>query len=361
VGPKQTYLNAQVTTPRSAYSLHGHVIFSIPALPVAQHGRMREIKSLHVDVEGKSEYYDDNRRLAAGIMLRRADQSDRYVPMRLFSTTITCIDPSQPIQIHSSSPQCPSASEYRFAFPFVLCLPGWLPASHRTSCTNTAYGIQIRTELGWATSKSKSAQHPSPTDSPTSKPAQPTTVNHPKHWTDYQITKLRERRFQYVTLGQSLMQHRTERCRSVFIPFTIRRHRVPPPRTGVEQPVRHYALSKELNRLDPIQCLVSIPEWIDLNDDNDSFNVILRIRTRAPAPPLRPGPETEARVETREDPSANESTELIPSDPTTEGEGTSDSGVDSPAESSSAVVPSPARDTKILDLSVEVEEVERFR
>jgi len=44
---------------RSRYSLPGHVIISIPALPAGQSNKIREIRELKLVVEGKSEFYDD--------------------------------------------------------------------------------------------------------------------------------------------------------------------------------------------------------------------------------------------------------------------------------------------------------------
>jgi hypothetical protein len=55
-----------VSINRTAYSLAGHVVLTVPNLPLAGgcpdnslRNRIRELKRLRVSFEGKSEYHDD--------------------------------------------------------------------------------------------------------------------------------------------------------------------------------------------------------------------------------------------------------------------------------------------------------------
>lgn len=44
---------------RSSYSAPGHILISLPALPAALEGKLREVKELRLFMEGKSEFYND--------------------------------------------------------------------------------------------------------------------------------------------------------------------------------------------------------------------------------------------------------------------------------------------------------------
>ena len=44
---------------RTSYSLPGHVRLTLPSLPAELDGRIREIQSLVIRAEGKSEFHDD--------------------------------------------------------------------------------------------------------------------------------------------------------------------------------------------------------------------------------------------------------------------------------------------------------------
>lgn len=44
---------------RSSYSAPGHIQISLPALPAALEGKLREVKELRLFMEGKSEFYND--------------------------------------------------------------------------------------------------------------------------------------------------------------------------------------------------------------------------------------------------------------------------------------------------------------
>lgn len=44
---------------RTSYSAPGHIQISLPALPAALEGKIREVKELKLFMEGKSEFYND--------------------------------------------------------------------------------------------------------------------------------------------------------------------------------------------------------------------------------------------------------------------------------------------------------------
>ena len=43
----------------TSYSLPGHVVLSLPVLPSALQGKVREVRQLEVIFEGKTEFFDE--------------------------------------------------------------------------------------------------------------------------------------------------------------------------------------------------------------------------------------------------------------------------------------------------------------
>ena len=56
---------ADSETCRTSYSLAGHVVLTLPTLPDALKGRLREIVQLELLLEGKSEFFDEEGESAA--------------------------------------------------------------------------------------------------------------------------------------------------------------------------------------------------------------------------------------------------------------------------------------------------------
>lgn len=106
---------------RTSYSLPGHVLISISALPVPLGGRSREVRELQLVVEGMSEYFDSQ-----GKQLSR----EYHLPLTLSRMLLAF----PTIYHHPQSRRClttppcdhdrPGASRLQLAMPFDLRLPG---------------------------------------------------------------------------------------------------------------------------------------------------------------------------------------------------------------------------------------------
>ena len=93
-----------------------------------------------------------------------------------------------------------------------------------------------------------------------------------------------------------------ETTNSPYTPITIRRHRLPSamnPRhaDGTE---RHYSLKPAADSTSPIECIVSVPDWVDVNGGEKDLKISIRIRARREAvkalQPQSPAANSDSRV-----------------------------------------------------------------
>ncbi|KAK4690062.1 hypothetical protein P7C73_g25, partial [Tremellales sp. Uapishka_1] len=334
----------------SSYSLPGHVILSVPGLPVGLEGRSREVRSLVLMVEGKSEFFDDQ---------------GRYTPLRLYSATLTLAEPSRPLLLPSPDAMHPSHARTKLAVAFDLRLPGWLPPSHVSNMTTTSYGVVAHALLGWGDAISPSALYQSASTS--SRPAARTklatkaTTEMSMH--DFlsldeclpasqpKVAKASRPKHSFETLfpNPSLQTSHTGKSASKFCTFSIRRHRLPSSIPGLtpERTERHYTLKPEKDSESPVECVVTVPDWVDVNGEEKSLKVSLRLRARRPEPAatsrsaaassddMTMGNDSMAEEETRE-------LESVPMERHTEMKKEDDVA------------------TYMLELGMEVEEIEKF-
>jgi hypothetical protein len=75
--------------------------------------------------------------------------------LRLWTTTVHLAKPDSPLLLPPSS----SSGKMRMAVPFDLRLPGWLPPSHASEMTITAYGVVVKAVLGWVLPAPSPAPH----------------------------------------------------------------------------------------------------------------------------------------------------------------------------------------------------------
>nr|ODN76376.1 hypothetical protein L203_06442 [Cryptococcus depauperatus CBS 7841] len=246
----------------TSYSLPGHVLLSFNALPAPLEGRLREIRELKLVVEGKSEFYDGE---------------GRYTPMRVFASTLNLV-PSEALLVPSSDPSRPHASKLQMALPFDLRLPGWLPNTHSLEMTNVSYGCIVQAIVGWTGPVSASTSTLTSTSviaDGSSNLMRDLISKQPKP--SSMVEKL------YANC--SLWPATSDRSTSKWQPFIVRRHRIPPAvgQLAPEQTERHFTLRPEANSTSPIECVVSVPEFIDVNGEERSLKVSLRIRARKDA------------------------------------------------------------------------------
>ncbi|KIR57534.1 hypothetical protein I314_06673 [Cryptococcus bacillisporus CA1873] len=265
----------------TSYSAPGHIQISLPALPAALEGKIREVKELKLFMEGKSEFYND---------------AGRYTPMRLHSCTLELASPSRPLLIPSSDPSH-SCSQLQFVLPFDLRLPGWLPSSYENDMTFIGYGCVIEAIIGWAEPASVS---PNYGDSIGAVP-EPRGLIKPKSRSV----------FESVFSNSTLLPSSSKKSVSKWQPFSIRRHRLHPPigSTIPEISERHYTLRPEAGSTSPIECVVTVPEFVDINSEERNLKVSLRIRARRDAIIIaksRLQTETESTTAAEEDDDINQ-------------------------------------------------------
>ncbi|OXG15400.1 hypothetical protein C367_05547 [Cryptococcus neoformans Ze90-1] len=239
----------------SSYSAPGHIQISLPALPAALEGKLREVKGLKLFMEGKSEFYDD---------------AGRYTPMRLYACTLELASPSRPLLIPSSDTSHPY-SPLQLVLPFDLRLPGWLPSSYNNDMTFTGYGCVVEAIIGWTEPVSISPSFASSIG----------LVPEP-----HGLTKPKPRSaFESIFSNSTLLPTYSKKSVSKWQPFTIFRHRLHPPigPTVPEVAERHYTLRPEVDSTSPIECVVTVPEFVDVNGEEKSLKVSLRVRARRDA------------------------------------------------------------------------------
>ncbi|WVQ65031.1 uncharacterized protein L199_003201 [Kwoniella botswanensis] len=335
----------------TSYSLPGHIIISLPALPASLEGRLREVKDLKIVMEGKSEFWDDH---------------GRYTPMRLYSTTLTLATPSKPLLLPSHDPSRAYAQRIQLAVSFDMRLPGWLPPSHDSEMTTISYGLIAHSTIGWTepatttyaspnvSSSSSSSSHSSSDSDVLMEcviPVRP-VIMIPKS----------SKPFESIFGNHSLLAKSIEKSSSKWTPFTIQRHRMPsavvPYSQGATE--RHFTLRPESDSTSPVECVVTVPDWVDVNGKEKSLKVSLRVRARKPvAEPME--------VDTPEACSNGSTSTSTSSSSTADEEGSSLGGgsreLESiPMERSSGKGKRAESDlsTYILELGMEVEEVERY-
>ncbi|ODN86543.1 hypothetical protein L198_07237 [Cryptococcus wingfieldii CBS 7118] len=311
----------------TSYSLPGHIVLTFNSLPAPLEGRLREIQSLEVVMEGKSEFWDD---------------AGRYTPMRLHSQTLSLATPSSPLLIPSTDPSRPHAAKFQLALPFDMRLPGWLPSTQASDMTATSYGCLVKAVVGW-TGPSSSSSAASSSSSASSDvfmddilPSRPYTKTSPA-----------SRLFG----NSSLLPSSSHPSSSKFSSFTILRHRIAPPSSSAQAPEvqeRHFTLKPEKDSTSPVECVVSVPEFVDVNGEEKSLKISLRIR---------------ARKDVFNQPSASSSS--TPSEQSTQTEAEAE---ESTGELESVPMERESRQkkkdedvlTRMVELGMEVEEVEWF-
>ncbi|WVQ78789.1 hypothetical protein IAT38_000880 [Cryptococcus sp. DSM 104549] len=255
----------------TSYSLPGHVVLSLPALPAPLEGRLREVRELSLVMEGKSEFWDDH---------------GRYTPMRLHTATVTLATPAQPLLIPSTDPSRPHSQRIHLALPFDMVLPGWLPPTHQSDMTATSYGCVVHAVIGWTEASAApaiSVAGPSSgamTDAVASDLAMDSVVPF-----RHNFTKPKPRTFDSFFANSSLQPHSTQKTHSKWLPFTVLRHRLPTPvgASAPERAERHFTLRPEADSTSPVECVVSVPEFVDVHGEEKSLKVSLRIRARRDA------------------------------------------------------------------------------
>jgi hypothetical protein len=238
------------------------VIISIPALPSGQTNKLREIRELKLVVEGKSEFWDDAGKLfACSFFSTIADESGRYNPVRLYTETIDLAD-AKPLLIPSCDPLLPSCKTVELAVAFDLRLPGWLPPTHRAFLTNTEYGLVVQSKIGWTEAAAEVYGQPRAGD---------------------KCVATRSLRRQATLLSHIATME--EKHTSIYQTFSIHRHRLP---SALNHRIRNsteksYNVTPAANSTSPIECIVTVPEWVDCYGRERDLRIGIRVRARKSA------------------------------------------------------------------------------
>lgn len=210
------------------------------------------------------------------------------------------------------------------AIPFDLRLPGWLPSSHATNLTDTSYGLRADIKLGWL-------------DGPMKSSLRLLALSNP-----------------------SVSSLATVKSSSPFTCFRVFRHRFPVDSDGhtTIRPERSFTLRPDCAKATPIECIVSVPDWVDVNGDEKSLRVSLRVRARPPRSTSL-GVEVDGvavdEAVSIQTPSADSE---IPSDADEDG---ADNGASVPVERQDTLQRlAPPVTVCLSELGMEVEEIERF-
>jgi len=250
----------------------------------------------------------------------------RYTTLRLYETSVRLAAPSEPIPIPAVDLSRNHSSWINVAIPFDLRLPGWLPPSHVTSLTNTSYGLRADVKLGWLDGAGRSSLRLLALSNP------------------------------------SINSLATAQSSSPFTPFKVFRHRFPVNSGGhtILRPERSYTLRPDCNQTTPIECIVSVPDWVDVNGDEKSLRVSLRVRAR-PRRSTALGVEVVSWPADRVEEGMPEAPPSGDSDMTSESDNAPESDSSVPMElQETAFDPAPAVTVRLSELGMEVEEIERF-
>jgi hypothetical protein len=286
--------------------------------------------------------------------------------------------PSQGFELRVAEDNIQACSKgTTWTMPFDLKIPGWLPQSFENDTVALSYGLIATAKVEWITlAPSKNAfdsthsmdvDHPVPSSS---SPIPIMSATSPTYASRFfpRLKSVASALATAMTIPSCSASQQVVRT-SDWQPITINRHRVTAPPCGVsstlpsdaaaiEQPLRHYTLRPAENSPSPVECVVSVPETIDIN--GPTLRVSVRLRARDGF--------TIAGIEGAESTQSSTSSSI----PAT-GNDFASPGVNGGSRASSATpsvtapigsVPcprqSPLEHIRMVELGMEVEETERY-
>jgi hypothetical protein len=248
--------------------------------------------------------------------------------------------------IPSCDPLLPSCKTVELAVAFDLRLPGWLPPTHRAFLTNTEYGIIVRSKIGWTEAAAEVYGQPRAGD---------------------KCVATRSLRRQATLLSHIATME--EKHTSTYQTFNVHRHRLP---SALNHRIKNsteksYNVTPAANSTSPIECIVTVPEWVDCYGRERDLRIGIRVRARKGA--------IIAQNKVNEDDISRHLTDALgdfagpwstPDGAASRGDTSSGSGSASPtgAGPSSTPMQRHKKDdevlTRIIELGMEVEEVESY-
>ena len=240
--------------------------------------------------------------------------------------------------IPSCDPLLPSAKRVELAVAFDLRLPGWLPPSHRSLLTNTEYGLVVKTKIGFTEAAASVYSEIKPAD---------------------KYGALRGMRRVATLLSQ--IPTMEENHTSKYQPFHILRHRLPSALNHrlTNSAEKSYNVKPDADSTSPIECVVTVPEWVDCHGGERDLKIAIRVRAR------RDAIITQNKIKQTSGTAGVPEVECGPLGDETEPASTiSRSTTPTIPPPSSASVPMQREDddilTRILELGMEVDEIESY-
>jgi hypothetical protein len=248
--------------------------------------------------------------------------------------------------IPSCDPLLPSCKTVELAVAFDLRLPGWLPPTHRAFLTNTEYGIIVQSKIGWTEAAAE-------------------VYGQPRAGDKCVATR-------YLRRQATLLSHiatMEEKHTSTYQTFNVHRHRLP---SALNHRIKNsteksYNVTPAANSTSPIECIVTVPEWVDCYGRERDLRIGIRVRARKGA--------IIAQNKVNEDDISRHLTDALgdfagpwstPDGAGPSGDTSSRSGSTSPTGSPPLSTPMQRHKkddevlTRIIELGMEVEEVESY-
>ncbi|KAJ9102560.1 hypothetical protein QFC21_002961 [Naganishia friedmannii] len=278
----------------TSYSLPGHVLLTVPNISGNNvRDKVRVVKDFKVVFEGKSEFCDD---------------AGRYHVMRIVRREIILL-PDEGMKLPAWDPNQPANKEHDvtvYSIPFDMTIPGWLPQTYENELVANTYGLVAMASCQWAAvarstitaaSKRSSTMSVDSDITPSLIPTAPVPIvsaASPDYSSRF-FPRFAKSVANAFTSAISLPHHSSSataqpvKSSSQWQPVQIVRHRAPTPSpfppgtTDAETmfpniPLRHYTLKPAENSPSPVECVVSVPETIDINGPTLKVSVRLRAR-----------------------------------------------------------------------------------
>lgn len=161
--------------------------------------------------------------------------------------------------IPSCDPLLPTCKTVDLAIPFDLRLPGWLPPTHRALLTNTEYGLVVQSKIGWTQ-------------------AAATIYGLPKAGDNSIVTRSLRRQATLLSHVSTMEEKHT----STYQTFEVHRHRLP---SALNHRIRNsteksYRITPAANSTSPIECIVTVPEWVDCFGQERDLKIGIKVRAR---------------------------------------------------------------------------------
>lgn len=161
--------------------------------------------------------------------------------------------------IPSCDPLLPSCKTVELAVAFDLRLPGWLPPTHRAFLTNTEYGLVVQSKIGWTEAAAEVYGQSKAGD---------------------KSVAIRSLRRQATLLSHIATME--EKHTSPYQTFSVHRHRLP---SALNHRINNsteksYNVTPAANSTSPIECIVTVPEWVDCYGRERDLRIGIRVRAR---------------------------------------------------------------------------------